>query len=557
MPDPQAADSIDPQTRIRELQARLEEAEEILQAIRNGQVDAIIVENQAGEQLLYTLESADRPYRTLIEQMEEGAFTITAEGVILYGNRRLADILGVSQEQLIGSPLGAFMQPKDSSSLDWMLQAARHGAARRELSIVNQRGHTVSIYLSLSLLGQDKDAPLLCGVVTDLSQQKHHLRELELANARLQAEIAERARIEEVLRHLQRVESIGHLSAGVAHDFNNILQGIIGSLEMVLDELPDDTEPRRFVGVALAAANRGSSLTQRLLSYARKQVLRPQIVDLASFIADLRILLGRTLGPHIIVEAEVDGSPCVLVDAGQLEAALLNLAINAAHAMPRGGTLRIKVGDAPGSRPLTLISVNDTGAGMDAATLAQAVEPFFTTKGVEGTGLGLTMVKGFAEQSGGTFHIDSTPNHGTVVHLCLPSCTATAKRTEPVGLEPKQDVRILVTDDSPDVLAVTGAALENAGFAVVRANGAEAALAMLAGGDRFGAIVADYGLRGISGLDLISRCRTIQPDLPALIITGFAGVQHLTAVGGRTKVLQKPFRRAALVDALQSMLETA
>jgi PAS domain S-box-containing protein len=418
--DARAGEAAAPLARIRDLESRLREAEETLRAIRRGWVDAIIVDDAAGGQLVYTLDSADRPYRTLIEQMQEGALTLGEDGLILYCNRRLADMLGVAQEHLIGQGLQAFLHDTGAAALQRMLREAAHGVARAELAIPRADGGSIPIYLSLSVLPRDGDMPLLCGVVTDLSEQKHHLRELEAANARLLEEMAERAKVDEALKHLQKMEAIGKLAAGVAHDFNNILQSIVGCLEMVLDELAEGTPGRRFAGVALNAATRGSSLTHHLLSYARRQVLLPRVVALAPFLADLRTLLGRTLGPNIAIQTRVDATRGVLVDPGQLETALLNLAINASHAMRHGGTLAIEASDARDG-PFVVIAVTDTGIGMDAATLAQAVEPFFTTKGAEGTGLGLPMVQGFVEQSGGTFSIDSAPGRGTTIRLRLPS----------------------------------------------------------------------------------------------------------------------------------------
>ena len=226
----------------------------------------------------------------------------------------------------------------------------------------------------------------------------------------------------EALFQSQKMEAIGRLAAGVAHDFNNILQGIIGGLELVLDEVADATPAQKFTEVAINAAMRGSSLTHGLLSYARKQMLRPQPIALAPFLADMEKLLARTLGPHIRIKVNADRTASVLADPGQLQTALLNLAINASHAMPLGGVLTMEAREESEAGQLWVaLSVTDTGTGMDEATLARAVEPFFTTKGLNGTGLGLSMVQGFAEQSGGRFHISSAPGHGTMVELRLPS----------------------------------------------------------------------------------------------------------------------------------------
>ncbi len=218
------------------------------------------------------------------------------------------------------------------------------------------------------------------------------------------------------------------LAAGVAHNFNNILQAIIGSLDLLMDEVAADAPARKLAGIGLDAAMRGSRLTHHLLSYAGNQMLRPEPIAVADFLSGMKIPLSRTLGPHIAIDLLVRGTPAVFADPGDLQTALRNIAINAAQAMPGGGTLRIEAREESGDGAAWVgIAVADTGAGMDAATLARATEPFFTTKGGAGAGLGLSMAKGFAEQSGGTLRIVSAPGCGTLVTLRLPA-TASAHR---------------------------------------------------------------------------------------------------------------------------------
>ncbi len=375
-------------------------------------------------------------------------------------------------------------------------------------------------------------------------------------------DVTERNRLEAALRHGQKMEAIGRLAAGVAHDFNNILQAVIGSLDLVLDELPAGTSARQFTGTALDAALRGSHLTHHLLSYARKQILWPQPIDLVSFLPEIERLLARTLGPHIAIVLNVRQLPRAQADPGELQTALLNLAINAAHAMPKGGTLHIAAdeerGPGPG-QPWVRITLADTGTGMDPATLAQAVEPFFTTKGLGGTGLGLSMVQGFAEQSGGTLRIDSAPGRGTVVQLRLPAAASPASRevARPADKRPVSG-RILLVDDSTDVLVTVGAFLERAGYGVVRVEHGERALAVLAKDAEFDAMISDYAMPGLNGLDLIAQARLLKPGLPALVITGYAALCDGDAAEGTT-VLHKPFQRHELLGALAGVMgrETA
>ena len=370
-------------------------------------------------------------------------------------------------------------------------------------------------------------------------------------------DVTERNQMEHALRHAQKMEAIGHLSAGVAHDFNNILQSIVGGLELVLEEVDPETPAHQFANVAINSAMRGASLTHHLLSYARKQMLRPQAVEVAEFLADLGTLLARTLGPQTTILVRVDGIPCVLADPGQLQTALLNLAINASHAMPQGGVLSLNARtETDAGREWVLLAVTDTGVGMDEATLAQAADPFFSTKGLDGTGLGLSMVQGFAEQSGGEFRMASAPGEGTTVELRLPAASPDyhAEQPEPFEARPASG-RILLVDDVADILATTGAFLERAGFVVVCAEDGYKARAMLAEGERFDALVSDYAMPGLNGADLIVEAQLLQPGLKALLITGYGRVGYAGTLPKGTPVLRKPFQRGDLVAALHHVME--
>ena len=371
-------------------------------------------------------------------------------------------------------------------------------------------------------------------------------------------DVTERNRLQAALHQGQKMEAIGRLAAGVAHDFNNILQSISGSLEMVMDEVPEGPG-HELAAIGLRAARRGSTLTHHLLSYARKQMLRPRVVDPGALLADVQRLLTRTLGPSVTLDVRVERNlPQVRVDPGQLETALLNLALNAAHAMPGGGTLTITVGVRRELGTWVEISVTDTGVGMDEATLAQAMEPFFTTKGVKGTGLGLSMVQGFAEQSGGRLHIISRLGEGTVVTLDLPAAAvAIPEQAAATAADPVGECRILLVDDDPDVLEVTGALLSGAGFQVFSFLDGKAALGHLTtlpAGQRIDVVVTDYAMPGMNGAELVTALRKICPALPAVIISGFVeAAEELDPQDGILRVA-KPFPRQALVEAVRTVL---
>ena len=267
----------------------------------------------------------------------------------------------------------------------------------------------------------------------------------------------------------------------------------------------------------------------------------------------------EALGPHIMINIQaVDALPRVNVDLVQLQTALLNLAINASHAMPGGGTLTLSahVDREHGER--VVIAVTDTGTGMDEQTLAQAFEPFFTTKGLDGSGLGLSMVQGFAEQSRGSAHIESTLGKGTKVELCLPTAAqapANHEKSDGTLTNLHGSGRILLVDDIADVRITMGAFLEQAGFQVVQARTGNQALALLVAGDRFDAMVSDFAMPGMNGAELIKKVRLIQPGLVALITTGYAEAAVSEALRNEVVVLRKPFSRRQLIEAVLRILK--
>jgi signal transduction histidine kinase/CheY-like chemotaxis protein len=354
------------------------------------------------------------------------------------------------------------------------------------------------------------------------------------------------------LRHSQKLEAIGRLAAGVAHDFNNILQSISGGLELVLEDVKPGTLTHEVASLALTSAGRGASITQHLLSYARKQALQPKTLRVGLFLAEMRLMLSSTLGQNIAIQLQTDPTlPGIRVDPGQLQTALLNLSINAAHAMPQGGTLTLEGRKcAEADQKCVIIAITDTGIGMDQATLAQAAEPFFTTKGVAGSGLGLSMVQGFVEQSGGAMRIESSTGKGTRVELQLPAVDPVdgdpvEQRTAPMRLQGSG--RVLLVDDAADVLLITAAFLRRVGFTVAKAENGPKALSLLAS-EGFDVLLTDYAMVELNGVALIQQARKTRPGLPAVIITGYAEVSD--SLPGGVAVLGKPFSRQSLVDAL-------
>ncbi|MFH5926574.1 hybrid sensor histidine kinase/response regulator [Roseomonas xinghualingensis] len=341
------------------------------------------------------------------------------------------------------------------------------------------------------------------------------------------------------LAQAQRMEALGRLASGIAHDFNNVLQAVLGGAK-VIQRKPNDAETaRRFAGMIADAAERGASVTRRLLGFARRGELRADLFEIGPLLSGLREVLAHTLGTHIKVRIEADPVlPKILADRGQLETVLVNLAVNARDAMAArgGGTLTLSASVEEMQAPLDAaaglpagsylrLRVSDTGSGMDRATLARAGEPFFTTKPKgKGTGLGLAMAKGFAEQSGGAIRIDSEPGRGTTVTLWLPRAAidAVPEPRLPPSM-PQQDekaARILVVDDEPQVRAVLAAALHSHGHHVDEAHDGQTALTRLDGCDM---LVTDLAMPGMNGLGLLRQARKRYPRLPAILITGYAG----------------------------------
>jgi PAS domain S-box-containing protein len=363
---------------------------------------------------------------------------------------------------------------------------------------------------------------------------------------------------EEALRQSQKLESMGSLTGGVAHDFNNLLTPIIASLDMLQRRGVGDERMRRLVDGALQSAERAKTLVQRLLAFARRQPLQPVALDLGFLVEGMAELVASTVGPRVRVETAIaPGLPVVRADANQLEMAILNLAVNARDAMPDGGRLRIEAG-LDGDRPATLpsgqgfarLSVTDSGLGMDGATLARAVEPFFSTKGVgRGTGLGLSMVHGLASQLGGALELRSRPGEGTTVTLWLPlaeGAPARAEAAETTAGAPSAGT-VLLVDDEELVRASTAQMLLELGYAVEEASSAEDALRRLDEGLAPDLIVTDHLMPGLTGTDLARAVRGGERPVPVLLISGYADDAGLPPDLPR---LTKPFRQAELAAAL-------
>ncbi|WP_455923244.1 PAS domain-containing protein [Pseudomonas putida] len=396
------------------------------------------------------------------------------------------------------------------------------------------------------------------------------------ANHRLQQEMQERERAEDALRHAQKMEAVGQLTGGIAHDFNNMLTGIIGSLDLMQRYIAAGRtdEIGRFTEAAVTSAHRAAALTHRLLAFSRRQSLDRKRLDPNHLVHSLEELLSRTKGEHI--ELSIRLAPDVWpvnTDANQLENALLNLVINARDAMPDGGQLRIETcnctvnGQEPGLEALkpgdyVVLSVSDNGAGMSPAIQAKAFDPFFTTKPIgQGTGLGLSMIYGFAQQSGGQVSLDSTPGQGTCARLYLPRHLEQAD-PRPKPLAPQEvplaqrGESVMVVEDDPAVRMLVLNVLDELGYHAHPAADAKTALPLLESGLRIDLLVTDVGLPGLNGRQLAEIARQHRPGLKVLFMTGYAekAAERHTFLAEGMDMVTKPFSIDLLANKIREMI---
>ena len=381
----------------------------------------------------------------------------------------------------------------------------------------------------------------------------------------------------DALRQSQKMEAVGHLTGGIAHDFNNLLTAISGSLELLGNRLSQGRldDAKRYISAAQRASKRAAALTHRLLAFARRQPLDPKPTNVNRLVADMEELIRRTVGPAVRVE--VVGAPNIWtsrVDPNQLENALLNLCINARDAMPEGGSLMIETSnqwiddrgarerDVPAGQYVTM-SVTDTGTGMTPEVIARAFDPFFTTKPVgTGTGLGLSMIYGFARQSGGQVRIYSEVGHGSTMCLYLPRHIGDAESAE---AQPElsavthavQGQTVLVVDDEPLVRMLVVDVLQELGYTAIEAGDGHSGLKMLQSAARVDLLITDIGLPGgLNGRQVADAARKLRPDMKVLFITGYAENAVLShgRIDAGMQVMTKPFAMEGLASRIQSLL---
>ncbi len=473
---------------------------------------------------------------------------IDAKGVFLAVNPAWSTVLGHEHAALVGRYLFDYIWPEDLNATQNALVTA--SGVSDLTSFVNRYRHADGSPRWISW-HTFREGELVYCYGRDVTAEKQQSDALLIA--------------QDSLRQSQKLEAMGQLTGGVAHDFNNLLTPILGSLDLLRRRNVGTEREQRLIEGALQSAERAKTLIQRLLAFARRQPLQPSAVDVGGLVSGMADLIASTSGPQIRVAVHVaDELPAAKGDPNQLEMAILNLSVNARDAMPEGGTLTVAaasetIGNAHRSQlkpgPYVRLSVADTGTGMDDATRARAIEPFFSTKGIgKGTGLGLSMVHGLVAQLGGALAISSKPGLGTSVDLWLPATdteAASGGREDEAALQRPSLGRVLLVDDEDVVRMTTADMLTDIGYDVVEANSAETALRQLDAGMAVDLLITDHLMPGMTGADLARSFKSRRPGKPVLIVSGYADTE---AIAPDLPRLAKPFRQAELVNMLSSMM---
>ena len=516
-----------------------------------------LTERKAAEE---ALRQSEQQFRLLVQGVTDYAiYMLDPEGIVTNWNSGAQRIKGYAPEEIIGQHFSRFYTPEDRARDEparALETAAREGRFEYEGWRLRKDGTRFWSHVIMDAI-RDSAGTLLgfAKITRDVTERK------------AAQEALDRAR--EALFQSQKMDAVGQLTGGVAHDFNNLLMAVLGSLELLRKRLPDDPAQLRLLDNAILGAKRGATLTQRMLAFARRQQLDAQPLDLGQLVHGMTDLLASSLGADTEIRIEIPaGLGEVIADENQLELALLNLCVNARDAMTGGGHIVIAAHEQdiearhasslPPGRYVCL-SVTDTGTGMDAATLARATEPFFTTKGVgKGTGLGLSMVHGMAEQMNGRLFLKSKPGVGTTVEIWLPAAGASPERKPAPEaakpLAPTRTLKVLAVDDDRLVLFNTVAMLEDVGHAAVEAGSGEEALELLRK-QNFDLVITDQAMPKMSGAQLIEAIARDWPALPVILATGYAELPGGIEV--KAPRLGKPFTEYQLAQVLKAAMRQA
>jgi PAS domain S-box-containing protein len=534
---------------------------------------------------LRLLLNIDVGLRDYLQTVNLGTFLIRdLDGTIRFWSEGCTQLYGWSAEETLGRITHDLFHTRAPVPQDEIVAVIlRDGVWTGDLQHQARDGRWLVVHARKVLRHNGHTTQMLLEALVDVTEQRQAEQALETLNSDLEArivtEVTAREAAQERGKHAQHMQALGQIAAGVAHEFNNILQAVQGGLEVIETRPDDPVRVARFARSGLSATSRGALITRRLLGFAGRTVFAAEVLDPALVLDALHDVLTHTLGGRITVCLDLQPLlPPILVDKNELETALINLAANARDAMADGGaitlTARSDTVAAQETHPAHLmpgrylrIALRDGGTGMDAATMARAVEPFFTTKPVgQGTGLGLSMAKGFAEQSGGGLMLNSALGEGTTVMLWLPATAPEIAPTAPPPMiaaptaAPPPGRRVLLVDDEAMVREVLGAGLEAAGFVVIAVPGGAEALAVLETGEPVAVMVSDYAMPGMDGLTLVRKVRAARPGLPMLLLTGY--VEPFDGRGAEvlplaSSVLRKPISSRQLIASINAILTLA
>jgi PAS domain S-box-containing protein len=560
------------------------------QAGRPARLAGVSTDISERKQAEAALRDSETRLRAITDTMPQIVWSARADGYHDYYNQRWYDLTGRTPQQTEGEGWKPVFHPDDQGRV----------AARWRHSLTTGEPYEAECRLRMAdgsyrwMLGRalpvrDQETGEILrwfGTCTDIEDTVEARETLARSREELEQLVTERTEDLQAtqvrLAQAQRMEALGQLAGGIAHDFNNVLQAVQGSAALLERKPADVSAVRRHARVILEATERGGAITQRLLAFSRRGDLHAEPVDPTALQASMRDILSHTLGGGISVHVEqAPNLPALLADKGQLETVLVNLAANGRDAMSGIGVLTlgataevVRPDQVPGHRAAlragsyVRLSVSDTGVGMDAGVLARVSEPFFTTKPVgQGTGLGLAMARGFAEQSGGGLHIASAPGRGTTITLWFPvaedGLPDARKQLEPAlsvvshGRHP----RLLLVDDDDIVRDVTAEVMEATGFVVLQAPSAAAAIRLLDRGEAVDILVSDLSMPEMDGITLIQEAQRRRPGLPAILLTGFATLAAEIAVdrsaAGEFCLLRKPIQGKVLAERATAMLEMA
>lgn len=499
-------------------------------------------------------------YTWLLDVTTVGIVVTDSNGHIRLVNTEAARLFGYTREELVGQTVETLIPERYRES------HVRHRSAYRLMPRARAMGAGLQLY---GVRRDGSEFPMEIGL-TPLHTDQGSLVATTIIDT------SARTRAEQALAQAQKMEAVGQLTGGIAHDFNNLLTVISGNLQILQERLAADASNRRLADAAADAALRGAELVRSLLAFSRKQALRPAPIDLGLICENMLPMLERTLGEQIEVTLHsAPGTWLAQADVAHVESALLNLALNARDAMGQGGRLTIEVANntvdagyalgTPGVAPgdYVMISVTDTGCGMDRDTLSRALEPFFTTKAAgRGSGLGLSMVFGFARQSGGYLRLYSEPDKGTTVRLFLPRARLQAPprhASEHSLAAFSGDEFVLVLEDDDAVGGTAAHFLSGLGYRVLRARDGASALALMDGRHRIDLLFADIVLPGeIDGLTVAERMRDVDTRLPLLFTSGYPRefIERRGGLPPDAVLLQKPYDRETLVRTIRALLDS-